>query len=187
MVWDKIRRLFLPVRDHPIEPRFGWIPPLPELPPEESHSAPGRLNRLEREVFRRFPDAGWFNRLGYPSPLGEIDVLILWGEKPDRTRVVAWLPKPLSFDWELTRGSRESGAAEPGRRMLESQELRKSLEEFLASQIDAKVGSNFITAEAAGEGMDAPGLGKTTGLATALAFLLSKRGQELRLSRQGPT
>lgn len=183
MIWDKIRRLFFPSRAYPIKPRFGWIPPLPELLPEESHAAPGRVNWLEREVFQRFPDAGWFNRLGYPSPLGEIDVLILWGEKPGQTRIVAWLPKALSFNWEIMRGFPEFAATDPGGRILESPELHEKLNQFLDSQIDAKVGSNFVSAEVSGEGMGAPGLGKTTGHAAALAFLLSKRGQELGLIR----
>lgn len=187
----------------PGEPGELATTPLPRLPADQPH-APGRVTRLEQEVFRRFPDASHFNHIGVgPTPLGEIDVLTLWDcDNPGTVKVVAYLPRPLAFGLVITSGGGTAEAAtgpadleqrcsirttdEAAKQtLLSSAAVRQALLEFFEAGRSARVTAVDLALEVPGvSGMTDTPVARAAARASALALVLSKEALELGLAQK---
>jgi hypothetical protein len=172
--------------------RRWWIEPLPELPPQESHVVPGGpITQLEKEVFERFDDAGWFYREGIKIPLGEIDVLVFWNEKSEIS-VIAWLPVPhtLCFDWSIKfrDGNLIISTSDQtsGRRLMQSEKLCELIKLFMQSpHHQAEIGTNYVLANLLNE-QDPWGksVTQTIALTAQLVVSITTEAQKLNLLRE---
>lgn len=143
---------------------FDKVPRIKKIP--KIAPGPNQERDLDMEIFERFPESGWYARMGMTVPeVGEIDIVILWGEKPSTARVAAFMPEPLPFDIEITR--REAPAPEgltpldkecrirstdpkALRSLLGSEPLRDSILSFMTTRSTAGISASHVTAEAIG-------------------------------------
>ena len=171
--------------------RVPRIKRIPEIPP-----GPDQERDLDMEVFERFPESGWYARMGITVPeIGEIDIMILWGEKPGTARVAAFLPEVLPFDIEIVRRDvpavggltpldREcrirSTNLEASTRLLDSSSLQEAVRAFMTSRASAGISASHVTAEAVGvPNMQARPVMEVVANCAAVVVALFKRTQEM--------
>jgi hypothetical protein len=171
-----------------IVPRIKKIPEIPQGPDQERD--------LDMEVFERFPECGWYARMGMTVPdIGEIDIMILWGEKPGTARVAAFLPEALPFDIEIIRRDIPvAGSLTPLDRacrirsknikastsLLESPALKDTILAFMMSRTSAGISASHVTAEAVGvPNMQDRAVMEVVANCAAVVVALFKRMQEM--------
>jgi hypothetical protein len=175
----------------------GYVSPLP----------PGPLDRarLEREVAARFPAQSGFRVIDKTTPQGSMPILLVWRGEPTVARALAWLPTPLSFDWEITPGeatANDHAAATSGtlevferlcrvqsvnpsaqQKMLESPELRALILEFMGISSHGQITASHVACDVVTPAVGSVGseASEAVGRATRLAWRLFVRAQKLSL------